>query len=72
MKNLIHTKTVEDQLAKIIYEIHSHRQLTDTEAYDAVKKKSLYAAVTKPVTIAGKRKYQNIKVVAADGWEDAE
>jgi hypothetical protein len=72
MKNLAYYQTYLDAVAKTQYHIYSHKKLTDSEALTAIKKKSLHTALGSQEILGHVGVYQNIKVVAADGWEQAE
>jgi hypothetical protein len=71
MNNLAHYVTYEDRSSHILYQIRSHKKLSEEEQIRAITKKSLQTVVGQRHVYPNAPDFQIIRVDAADGWEDA-
>jgi len=70
MGNLHIRQIIEDQQGHIQFHVYGHGQFSDSDLHKLIHKKSLWeSAGTK--TVYGKT-YKIVKIIAADGWEEAE
>jgi hypothetical protein len=71
MNNLNFSRIIVDGTGKVEYRIYSHRQLTNAELDEVILKKTLERQLVGDKVISGFT-YQVVKIIAGDGWEDAE
>lgn len=69
MDNLQLQRIIEDRGDKTEYQIYGHQNLPDSELNQIIHKKSLWEDAG--VVIRHNTTYKLVKIVAADGWQDA-
>jgi hypothetical protein len=70
MRNLERCQIIEDRSGKVQYQVYGHGHFADSDLYRIIAKKSLWEPAGK-VTLYNTT-YRVVKIIAADGWEDAE
>lgn len=72
MNNLQCYDEITDHTIHSVYQIWSHKQLSNSEQVQVIGKKSLHTILRTDIFYRGQPGYQIVEIIAGDGWEGAE